>query len=333
MGNVNTSLGSINSLYCDPANQNCVIPTNSKLDIKPTEPGYGFTHSSNNVVVGSYINSTSQVAQGQLGTKSNHNLGLFANNGGPAVVIDTAGNTTVKGKLTTQSMVQSQPNQNLYLQSQGGSTSVISGKGTYSQLLALDANGAEKASVLAGQGSISLNAPSTTVTGDLIINGRPHNRVGMIDNRNIKPNNLKPGQTEFGFSQFGNGVYGGPWADFVHFNEYWDSSGGNQNLVMFAKDSPAVRVYQAPFQSADAFKNYKDVVMTDQNSQNITFPANLNMKEGNRLNFNWDSDVSSIGLKDYGANRKDLVINYGDDKKQNYKLMDRFYSFNSISYI
>jgi len=325
MGNVNTTSGSINSLYCDPATQNCVIPTNSKLDIKPTEPGYGFTHSANNVVVGSYINSTSQVAQGQLGTKSNHNLGLFANNGGPALVIDTGGNTTVNGKLTTQAMVQSQPNQNLYLQSQGGSTSAISGKGTYAQLLALDANGKDSSSVLAGQGYISLNAPSTTVTGDLIINGRPHNRVGMVDNRNIKPNSLKPGQTEFGFSQFGNGVYGGGWADFVHFNEYWDSSGGNQNLVMFSKDLPAVRVYQAPFQSADAFKNYKDVVMTDQNSQNVSVPANLNMKEGSRINFSWDSDVSSIGLKDYGNNSKHLAITYGDDNDDRLRFIHKYW--------
>jgi hypothetical protein len=440
MGNINTTAGSINSLYCDPNTSNCSIPTSKNLGVGTLNPagllnvssttqngGVRISSNWNNasdrpalttslnswevrgsnatsvgsddgllrLSAGGGTNSKTQsyIDLSGYSTKSDMDKNIVLGTAGQERVrIDNAGNVNIKnatnigGTLTTQAMIQSQPNQNLYLKSQGGSTSVISGNGTYSQILALDASGKDSSSVLSGQGYISLNAPSTTVTGDLIINGRPHPRVGMVDNRNIKPNQLRPGQTEFGFSQFGNGVYGGPWADYVHFNEYWDSSGGNQNLVMLAKDSPAVRVYQAPFQSTDAFKNYKDVVMTDQNSQNVTLPANLNvigqikngdgsnvggqgvlintgwvnptnskeylplsvkvrgspalevntdksldvggnvnMSVGNRINFNWDSDLASIGMRDYGANRKDLTIQFGDDPDDKVRFIHKHY--------
>jgi len=121
----------------------------------------------------------------------------------------------VNGGFYPLESIRSQAGHNLYMVSDGGASNVISGKGHYSQLLSADKDGKESASVLAGQGYISLTAPNTNITG------------------------------------------------------------------------------------------------------------NVNMKEGNKINFNWDSDVSSIGLKDYGGNRKDLVVNYGDDENDRVRFVHK----------
>jgi len=123
----------------------------------------------------------------------------------------------VNGGMYPLESIRSQAGHNLYMVSDGGASNVISGKGAYAQLLSVDKDGKDSASVLAGQGYVSLTAPNTNITG------------------------------------------------------------------------------------------------------------NVNMKDGGRINFSWDSDVSSIGLKDYGNNSKHLAITYGDDNDDRLRFIHKYW--------
>lgn len=87
----------------------------SKLGIQTPTGNYGFTHTDGTVTVGSYVNSSF----GWLGTKSNHPLTFFTNDGGPSVTLATNGNfgagtTTPDYKLSIASTtIASNTNTNL----------------------------------------------------------------------------------------------------------------------------------------------------------------------------------------------------------------------------
>ena len=60
----------------------------SKLSVKTPTGNYGLTHTDGTVTVGSYVNANF----GWLGTRSNHPLAFFTNDGGPSVTLATNGN-------------------------------------------------------------------------------------------------------------------------------------------------------------------------------------------------------------------------------------------------
>ena len=63
-----------------------------KLEVRMHTGFYGFQHSDGNIQVGSYVGtSSSGVIGGWLGTRSNHPLHLFTNNGQPSVTVSTGG--------------------------------------------------------------------------------------------------------------------------------------------------------------------------------------------------------------------------------------------------
>jgi len=84
--------------------------------------------------------------------------------------------------------------------------------------------------------------------------------INTKDDRIIEPNTLSSSKVAFGFTSFSNNN-SSPWADFIHFNSYGDSSGGYANLVVFSKSSVAMRIYRQAFNSSSAFSSYKDVAM------------------------------------------------------------------------
>ncbi|MEO7313365.1 MAG: tail fiber domain-containing protein [Chitinophagaceae bacterium] len=74
--------------------QNVGIGTTNPIDkfsVQNSLPGYGFTHTYGNVTVGSYINSLT----GQFGTKSNHPLQFFTNNGVGQITLLQNGNVGI----------------------------------------------------------------------------------------------------------------------------------------------------------------------------------------------------------------------------------------------
>ena len=68
-----------------------------KLTVQTASGNYGFTHTDGTISVGSYIGGSSSGATGGwLGTKSNHPLHFFTNNGQPSLTINQAGHTIVQ---------------------------------------------------------------------------------------------------------------------------------------------------------------------------------------------------------------------------------------------
>ena len=83
------------------------------------------------------------------------------------------------------------------------------------------------------------------------------------DNRTISPSEETAGRLKFGFTSWTNND-GSPYADYLHLRSYTDSSGGNDNLVMFKKSGIGMRIWQQSFGSTEAYDKYADVHTTEQ---------------------------------------------------------------------
>ena len=89
------------------------------------------------------------------------------------------------------------------------------------------------------------------------------NRLNRDDNRTISPSEDSNGSMSFGFTSWTNDNTGG-WADYLHLRSYTDSSGGNDNLVMFSKDSIEMRIWQQSYNSSTPYANFRDVAFKDE---------------------------------------------------------------------
>jgi len=84
--------------------------------------------------------------------------------------------------------------------------------------------------------------------------------LATADNRTIAPSEDTAGTARFGFTSWANNNTA-PYADYLHLRSYTDSSGGNDNLVMFRKDGTiGMRIWQQSFGSATAYSSYVDVL-------------------------------------------------------------------------
>ncbi len=78
------------------------------------------------------------------------------------------------------------------------------------------------------------------------------------DVRTIAPSSELPNTMRFGFTSWANNS-SYPYADYLHFRSYSDSSGGNDNLLMISKSSIAMRLWQQSSGSSTAYSSYSDV--------------------------------------------------------------------------
>jgi hypothetical protein len=107
-----------------------------------------------------------------------------------------------------------------------------------------------------------------TLTGDTTGSGATSiatttNYISGSDDRIKAPSDDLAFKMRFGFTSWANNNTS-PYADYIHLRSYSDSSGGNDNLVMFRKDAIGMRIWQQSFGSATAYATYKDVAFTDQ---------------------------------------------------------------------
>lgn len=85
-------LGSINGVNGATADTRVGIGTTApseRLTVATPTSNYGFVHTDGTITVGSFVGGSGN--GGYFGTKSNHPLHFFVNNGGPAVTLDTTG--------------------------------------------------------------------------------------------------------------------------------------------------------------------------------------------------------------------------------------------------
>jgi hypothetical protein len=95
-----------------------------------------------------------------------------------------------------------------------------------------------------------------------------------FDDRVKAPVDDDAGKIRFGFTSWANNNTS-PYADYLHMRSYTDSSGGNDNLVMFNKSAIGIRVYQQSWGSASAYSSFKDVVFTDGVGATGTWSINV----------------------------------------------------------
>lgn len=103
-----------------------------------------------------------------------------------------------------------------------------------------------------GAGNVSM---STAVGNDSHL----HTQLYREDNRTLAPSELGAGYMRFGFTSWANNG-SSPYADFIHLRSYTDSSGGADNLVMFRKSAPGMRIWQQAWGSSTAYSSYVDVL-------------------------------------------------------------------------
>jgi hypothetical protein len=124
------------------------------------------------------------------------------------------------------------------------------------------------------------------------------------DNRTISPSEDNAGQLKFGFTSWANND-GDPYADYLHLRSYTDSSGGNDNLVMFLKSGIGMRIYQQSFGSATAYSSFKDIAFTDGTNASGTWGINITGNAGTVTNGVYTSRTITINgtTQDLSANR------------------------------
>jgi len=158
--------------------------------------------------------------------------------------------------------------------------------------------------------SITGNAATATSAGYVTNQG---GQLLRHDNRTISPSEINAGYLQFGFTSFQNNNTGG-WADFLHLRSYTDSSGGNDNLVMFSKDSIEMRIWQQSYGSAEAYANYRDVAFKDEiptNNNQLTNGAGYITAVPSSFSTNSITIGSGVTLRE-STDRADLLsINSG----------------------
>jgi hypothetical protein len=124
------------------------------------------------------------------------------------------------------------------------------------------------------------------------------------DNRTISPSEDNAGQLKFGFTSWANND-STPYADYLHLRSYYDSSGGNDNLVMFLKSAIGMRIYQQSFGSATAYSSFKDIAFTDGTNATGTWGINITGNAGTVTNGVYTSRTITINgtSQDLSANR------------------------------
>ena len=90
------------------------------------------------------------------------------------------------------------------------------------------------------------------------------NYLKSRDNRIIIPNEDTSGRLRFGFTSWNNDNTA-PYADYLHFRSYTDSSGGSDNLLMIKKSGLGMRLWQQTWNSSTAYSNYVDFPLYNVN--------------------------------------------------------------------
>lgn len=155
-----------------------------------------------------------------------------------------------------------------------GSTQIIAtngavGIGTTNPTTTLQVVGTITATTFSGPLSGNATTATTLQTARTInatsFNGSANitiDQLYRIDDRAIAPGDITTGYMKFGFGSWNNNSTS-PYADFLHFRSYTDSSGGSDNLLMFAKNTIGIRLYQQAYGSTTNYSTYRDVAFTD----------------------------------------------------------------------
>lgn len=154
--------------------------------------------------------------------------------------------------------------------------------------------GAPSGQYLRGNGA---NFVSATISAADIASALSTSSIGNADtlnwedNRTISPSELAVNKLKFGFTSFNNNNTS-PFADFLHFRSYTDSSGGDDNLLVFKKTGFGARLYQQTFGSTTAYSTYKDIALVNNGNTVNYIPKFTNTTNGTYIG---NSSISDSG--------------------------------------
>jgi hypothetical protein len=114
--------------------------------------------------------------------------------------------------------------------------------------------------ILQSNGTTATWVAVSGITAGNATNATNATYMTSFDNRVISPSEDTANRMRFGFTSWANNNTS-PYADYLHMRGYTDSSGGNENLVMFRKDVIGMRIWQQAFGSATAYSSFKDVAL------------------------------------------------------------------------
>jgi hypothetical protein len=126
-------------------------------------------------------------------------------------------------------------------------------------------------------GNLTASVPTfnqNTTGSAATVSGLSGQLIGK-DDRIIEPNSITTRYLQFGFTSWNNNNTA-PYADYLHLRSYTDASGGNDNLIMFRKDTLGIRIWQQAYNSATAYTSFKDVAWTDGTNSTGTWPISIN---------------------------------------------------------
>ena len=124
----------------------------------------------------------------------------------------------------------------------------------------------------------------------------------------LSPSSIQPTKFQFGFTSW-NQNNNSPFADYLHFGGYTDSSGQNQNLIVFNKQTFGLRQYQGTWQSPTAYQSFVDYWNTGNLPDPLRNNGNNTLKTITTANYNdvvdgggmiWLGDVYGIPTSDTG---------------------------------
>ena len=123
------------------------------------------------------------------------------------------------------------------------------------------------------------------------------------DTRQIQPSHLSVNKLQFGFTSWDNNNTA-PWADFLHFGGYQDSSGGTQNLIVFKKNGFGLRQFQGSSQGVSPYSSFVDYWHNGNFNPNDYAPKN-NPVFNNKITIR-DNAIEEIGTNGLSS----ISINY-----------------------
>jgi len=127
--------------------------------------------------------------------------------------------------------------------------------------------------------SYSPTLTGTGATGSWAISVTSAANQSSSDDRIKAPADDFAANKRFGFTSWNNNNTA-PYADYLHLRSYTDSSGGNDNLVMFRKDALGMRIWQQTYGSATAYSTFKDVAWTDGTNSTGTWGISVTGSAG-----------------------------------------------------
>lgn len=172
--------------------------------------------------------------------------------------------------------------------------------------------------------------PAYEITSTDIGNFRTY--IGYADNRQIRPSDVLTTKFHFGFTSWNNDN-SAPYADYIHFGGYPDSSGGEQNLIMFKKSGVGIRQYQGSSQGVSPYLSYVDYWHTGNLNIGALVQVGGVNNQGNQIYLAWTGsnlqltvDSTTIGNMWHSGNLN--PTNYIDKTTNDQFITSRKHYFN-----